>query len=375
MRHGRRRPLTSDQIERTGVFIAAQQEPDGGLPWFRDGKMDPWDHVQAAMGLALTRQFERAEAAFRYLVETQERDGAWAAWRERGRITDETHETNHAAYVATGLWYLHTARPCPDFLAEMWPMLERAIDFVARHQQEDGVIFWATNRGKPWCQPLLTGSASTYGSLVCAVRIAERLDHDRPAWRQARDRLSGLLRGDLQRFRETDLEDQDGRYSMDWYYPVLGGSMRGVRGRQRLLDSGMLDAYLEEGVGCRCVADQPWYTTAETCELVMALDACDLSSRAAQVFSWIHPLRNEAGGYWTGVTHPDRILFPEGEQTAWTAATVLMAADVLVGESETASFFRELAGEDLDEPALDLETGTGDDLHLHPGKSREASPP
>lgn len=369
MRHGRRRPLTGEQIERTGAFIAAQQEADGGLPWFRDGKMDPWDHVQAAMGLALTRQLDRAEAGFRYLVQRQESDGAWAAWRERGRITDETHETNHAAYVATGLWYLHTVRPSTDFLAEMWPMLERAIDFVVSLQQEDGVIFWATNKGKAWRQPLLTGSASTYGSLVCALRIAERLDHDRPAWRQARERLVRLLRGDLARFRETDLEDQDGRYSMDWYYPVLGGAVRGSDARLRLLDARMSRAYLEEGVGCRCVADQPWYTTAETCELVMALDACGLSSRAAQMFSWIHPLRTDEGGYWTGVTHPDRVLFPEGEQTAWTAATVLMAADVLVGESETASFFRDLAGDDLDEAVSDLPADAGDGAVVQEGLS------
>jgi hypothetical protein len=369
MRHGRRRPLTGEQIERTGAFIAAQQEPDGGLPWFKDGKMDPWDHVQAAMGLALTRQLDRAEAAFRYLVQRQESDGAWAAWRERGRITDETHETNHAAYVATGLWYLHRVRSSTDFLAEMWPMLERAIDFVVSLQQENGVIFWATNKGKAWRQPLLTGSASTYGSLVCAVRIAERLDRDRPRWRQARDRLARLLRGDLARFRETDLEDQDGRYSMDWYYPVLGGAVRGSGARLRLLDTRMSRAYLEEGVGCRCVADQPWYTTAETCELVMALDACGLSSRAAQMFSWIHPLRTDEGGYWTGVTHPDRVLFPEGEQTAWTAATVLMAADVLVGESPTAAFFKELAGDDLDEAASDLPTGTGDVVVVQEGLS------
>jgi hypothetical protein len=360
MRHGRRRPLTAEQIERTGAFIAAQQESDGGLPWCKGGKMDPWDHVQAAMGLALTGQLDRAEAAFRYLARHQEPDGAWASWWQNGLVTDETHETNHAAYTATGLWYVHRARRSIDFLAEMWPMLERAIEFVVSLQQPDGVIFWATKHGKPWRQPLLTGSASTYGSLVCAERIAAELDRDRPAWRQARLRLGELLRSDLVRFRQTDLEDQDGRYSMDWYYPVLGGAVRGAGARLRLLDAGLAHAYLEEGVGCRCVADQPWYTTAETCELVMALDASGLASRAAQMFSWTHPLRTEEGGYWTGVTHPDRVLFPEGEQTAWTAATVLMAADVVVGESATSSFFRDLAGDDLDEEKRDLPTGTGE---------------
>lgn len=362
MKHGRRRPLTRDQIERTGAFIAAQQESDGSLPWFRGGKMDPWDHVQAAMGLALTGQAERAQAAFRYLAATQESDGAWAAWRERGRITDATHETNHAAYLATGLWYFHRARPSLDFLAEMWPTLERAIEFVLGLQREDGVVYWATKDGAPWREPLLTGSSSTHGSLVCAVRIAEILGRERPAWRRARERLAAVIRGRRIPFQDTTLEDQNGRYSMDWYYPVLGGALRGAPGRLRLLDASMAEAYLEEGVGCRCVADQPWYTTAETCELVLALDACGLSSRAAQVFSWMHPLRTDDGGYWTGVTHPDRVLYPEAEQTAWTAATVLMAADALVGESPTSSFFRDLAGDDLEESGARRATGTAGDV-------------
>ena len=73
MRHGRRRPLTADQIDRTGAFIAEQQESDGGLPWCKGGKMDPWDHVQASMGLALTGQIDRA----------RRRSATWFAPRKR----------------------------------------------------------------------------------------------------------------------------------------------------------------------------------------------------------------------------------------------------------------------------------------------------
>jgi hypothetical protein len=97
------------------------------------------------------------------------------------------------------------------------------------------------------------------------------------------------------------------------------------------------------------VIERPWYTVAETCELGLALDACGLTSRAQQVLSWVHLMRTEEGGYWTGVTHPDRILYPEGEQTPWTAATVLLAADALSNETATSSFFRDLSAEDLDE--------------------------
>ena len=136
---------------------------------------------------------------------------------------------------------------------------------------------------------------------------------------------------------------------MDWYYPVLGGAVRGAAAALRLQDHEQSEAFVEEGVGCRCVIENPWYTVAETCEYVLALDAAGLDTRARQVLSWVQPLRSEDGGYWTGVTHPERILYPEGEQTPWTAATVLMAADSLADETRTAGFFRSLAGEDLED--------------------------
>src|SRR5205085_10867765 len=123
---------------------------------------------------------------------------------------------------------------------------------------------------------LVTGSSSIHGSLVCALRIAERLDENRPKWRAALRRLARVLQRDMTVFEDTDLPEPPGRYSMDWYYPVLGGALRGVAGRARLLDPALMTAFVEEGVGCRCVRDQPWYTVAETCELVLALDAVGL---------------------------------------------------------------------------------------------------
>jgi hypothetical protein len=40
-------------------------------------------------------------------------------------------------------------------------------------------------------------------------------------------------------------------------------------------------------------------------------------------------------------------VFPEGEQTTWTAAAVLLAHDALQGATATSHFFRELEGREL----------------------------
>ncbi len=45
------------------------------------------------------------------------------------------------------------------------------------------------------------------------------------------------------------------QHAMDWFYPVLCGVVTGGPARERL-EAGM-DRLLEEGLGSRCVADDP----------------------------------------------------------------------------------------------------------------------
>ncbi|MGD8858480.1 MAG: hypothetical protein PVI30_00610 [Myxococcales bacterium] len=344
----RHEPLSDREIRATTEWLRSQQRPSGEIPWGQGAKMDPWDHVHSAMGLCAVGHTAEARAAYRFMAETQDPNGGWAAERRGGKATRITQESNHAAYLATGLWHQYSHERDPDFLVEMWPTLERAIDLVVSMQLPSGAIAWAQKNGKVWRAPLVTGSSSIHGSLVCAIRIAERLGHDRPGWRRAHERLQRTLRHDERVFSDTDLPEKPGRHSMDWYYPVLGGALRGEAGRTRLLDAELTDAFIEEGVGCRCVKDHPWYTIAETCELVLALDACGLRQRAREVFSWTRWQRcDDSGAYWTGATYPAGEIFPEGEQTTWTAAAVLIAHDTLHRDTRTSEFFRELCGGDL----------------------------
>ena len=343
------RPWPSfDEIAATGRFVAHHQRSDGAVPWAVGQKIDPWDHVQCAMALAATGQYDAAKRAFRYLAQTQGEDGSWPAASTPTGVIDATRDSNHAAYIATGLWYLHRARPANEFLVELWPTLERAIEFVLRLQNDSGTIWWARDElGTVWPAPLITGCASIHGSLVCAARIAALLGRERPAWSRARERLAAALRDEQQIFFTAPLVEPPGRYSMDWYYPVLGGAVRGQAGYERLVEGRR--EFLGEGVGCRCVRDRPWYTVAETCELIIALDTCGLTDRARDLFEWVHTLRQKDGSYWTGITHPDGQLWPV-ERLSWTAATVILAAVTLAGDAPTSRFFRELDADGSEPP-------------------------
>ena len=69
---------------------------------------------------------------------------------------------------------------------------------------------------------------------------------------------------------------------MDWFYPVLSGPLVAVTPRAR--DCARWHEFVDQELGCRCVADQPWVTIAETCELVLACLAAEDAERAATLF-------------------------------------------------------------------------------------------
>ena len=53
-----------EEYFRTTVdYIADVQQHDGAIPWFEDGCLDPWDHVESAMGLTIGGRFDEAKQA------------------------------------------------------------------------------------------------------------------------------------------------------------------------------------------------------------------------------------------------------------------------------------------------------------------------
>ena len=71
--------LSGEQVRATVAAIAAEQASDGALPWFRGGRLDPWDMVEAAMALDVGGEHARARAAYRWLARRQRPDGSWAS--------------------------------------------------------------------------------------------------------------------------------------------------------------------------------------------------------------------------------------------------------------------------------------------------------
>jgi hypothetical protein len=323
--------LDAAAVARTAHSIASVQERSGAIPWFAGGHVDPWDHVEAAMALSTAGRYVEAERAYQWLFRTQRADGSWPMSVRSGRVEDAGADSNFTAYVAVGAWHhwLHTTSE--RFVRAAWESVRRALDFVTSLQAPRGEVFWAVGAcGVVDPVALLAGCASIHQSLRCGLALAELVGEPQPEWELALGRLRHVLRHHPEAFADNS------RFSMDWYYPVLGGALGATSARMRIRQR--WDEFVIPGWGVRCVADRPWVTGAETCELVLSLDAIGERDAALELFSAVQHLRDDDGSYWTGHVVADGVRWPE-ERSTWTAAAVVLAADALAAATPGHALF------------------------------------
>ncbi len=312
--------------------IAATQKGNGEIPWSRDDKTDPWDHVEAAMGLTIGGQYARARQAYDWMRRMQLEDGSWYSAYKNGQPEDRTRDTNMATYIAVGLYHYYLITGDDTFVASLWETVRAAIDFALKFQQPTGEIHWAMSpEGVVDPKALLTGSSSVYMSLKCAVSLARVLEKEPTGWVAAMVKLKEAITN-----RPHLFDSAKSRFSMDGFYPVLTGAITGEKARQRI--DICLEKFFVAGQGVKCVSDEPWITIAETSELCLAIAATGDRKRAAKIFELLREYRYPDGSYWCGFTIPERTIWPE-EKVSWTNAVVLMAADAIYRLTPAAGLF------------------------------------
>ena len=327
--------LAAGQVAATVAAIAAEQSADGMLPWWRGGQLDAWDSVEAAMALTVGGEHDRAAAALDWLCDRQDPTGGFPAeWRD-GAVTASGVESNHAGYLAVGVRHHGLVTGDDGAQDRWWPHVRRALDLVTAMQLPTGGIGWALRPdGTADDTALLTGNASLLQALRCGIALADDRDEPQPHWDLAAADLQTALTDRPDAFADRS------RFSMDWYYPVLGGALTGPAARARL--AGSWDAFVVPGLGVRGVADRPWVTGAETCELAIALAAAGQRDAGVEQLAAMQHLRDDDGGYWTGYVFADDAVWPV-ERTTWTAAAVVLAADALSAATPGARLFTDPA--------------------------------
>ncbi len=325
--------LTADEVHETAEWIASLQVDSGMIPWFEGGHCDPWNHVETAMALDVAELHRPAERAYEWLADTQRADGSWHNyyWPD-GSVEEAKLDTNVCAYVAAGVWHHWLCTWDRGFVDHLWPTVERALDWVVSMQLPAGGILWAREvEEKPWSYALLTGSSSIRHSVGCGLLLAELVGEGKPKWAAAQRRLDDALRHRPQAFEPKH------RWAMDWYYPVISGALTGEGAKARLGDG--WDAFVMDGLGVRCVNDEPWITASETAEASIACASIGDVATAADLLQWTRSHRVDGGAYLTGIVYPGLITFPDQEVTAYTGAAVILAADLIAGASPASTVF------------------------------------
>lgn len=316
----------------TARSIRDAQEESGAIPWFPGGHVDCWDHVESAMALTAAGMWEAAERAYGWLRRSQRQGGGWPIRVQAGVVEDAGADANHCAYVAVGVWHHLLVTGEDGFAARMWPTVRQAVEFVLALQTTRGEVVWAEDAsGSLAAHALLAGCSSIQHSLRSAIALADWLGEPQPDWEFAAGQLRHAVAAHPEAFADKS------RYSMDWYYPILAGVVRDAS-VSRHLDA-RWDDFVVPGLGVRCVADRPWVTGAETCELVLTLEATGDRDRARELLSAMQHLREDDGSYWTGYVFDDGVRWPV-ERSTWTGASVILAADALSDNSGGAGIFR-----------------------------------
>ena len=329
--------LTRAGVLATGKSIARMQERSGAIAW-PDGHVDAGDHVECAMALSAcglrSRPGGPTGGCARPSAPT-----ARGPVRSRPAATPGG-ESHHAAYVAVGAWHEYQVTGDERHALAMWPTVRGAVQRALGLRTPRGEVRWERDAaGVPETYALLSGRASIHLSLRCAVALAKLADDPRPELmaRPGRHQLGapggpapGGVRGQEPGPPWTGTTRCSAEPSAA-RTRTAGSRRPGVRSWPRVS-------------GVRCVSDEQWVTAAETCELVIALEACGMcvggrGGVRAERFIPAAPGRLRLGRAGSSPTRRRSLR----ERRSWTAAAVVLAADALTGFSGGAGIFRDAA--------------------------------
>ena len=317
-------PSSLDGLNHLGKFLDDVQFLSGAIPSNQDGSHDPWDHLEAVMGLSTLGLKNQALNGLHWMVANQNEDGSWYNLYQDEKPLELNKQTNYASYIAVAVWHFYLLNNDVNFLQDFWEPVKKGILFSLSLQNRNGAIAWNIDKSKKIDEDyLLTGCSSIAKSLECAIAICQVLEHKsfELKWRDAHLKLIVALENPAEIF---DLKKDRSRFSMDWYYPILGG----INSKHRItsLVEMIKTSFWIKGLGIKCVADEPWVTVAETSECSIAFKKIGEDKIALELLLNAIAIVDGQGIPYMGWQFDENIYWPE-ETPSWTAAACILAAD------------------------------------------------
>ena len=317
-------PDSLDGLNHLGKFLDEVQSVSGAIPSNQDGSHDPWDHLEAVMGLTTLGYNTQALKGLHWMSANQNQDGSWYNLYHDEKPLELNKQTNYASYIAVAVWHFYLLNDDINFLKSFWEPVKKGILFALSLQHSNGAITWNIDEFEKIDEDyLVTGCSSIAKSIECAIAICQVLGHKiyESEWKFAHSKLITALENPYEIF---DLQKDRSRFSMDWYYPIIAG----IRSKKRIasLTKKIQDSFWIEGLGIKCVLDEPWVTVAETSECSIAYKKIGKDKIASELLHNAISIVDSRGIPYMGWQFSENIYWPD-ETPTWTSAACILAAD------------------------------------------------
>ena len=317
-------PSSLAGMEHLGKFLNDVQLVSGAIPSNQDGSHDPWDHLETVMGLSSLGYKTQAIKGLDWMTINQNEDGSWYNLYDNNKPLELNKQTNYASYIAVAVWHLYLLNQEIDFLKSFWEPVKKGILFSLSLQNTNGAIAWNLDESSKIDEDyLLTGCSSIAKSIECAIAICQVLGYQdyEEKWKIAHSKLLATLENPEGIF---DLKIDRSRFSMDWYYPILGG----INSNNRIasLIRKIKESFLVKDLGIKCVSDEPWVTVAETSECSIAFKKIGEDKIASELLQNAISIVDATSIPYMGWQFHENIYWPE-ETPSWTSAACILAAD------------------------------------------------
>ena len=329
--------LRKEIFKINGAYIKSIQYKSGAIPSNEDGTHDPWDHIESIMGLNIYKDIEASKSAFNWLTHHQNSDGSWYAKYYKTDAIEKNKPTHFSPYIAVAALHFFRIFKDINFLQSIWSSIELAVNFSVELQQDNGTIPWSINNNSQIENDyLLTGCSSILKSIECGIALSKILNQTEniEKWKKAHLLLSNAIQDPDGKF---DLIKDRKRFSMDWYYPILSGCLKQDE-KSYYINKIFKDFYLD-GIGIKCVIEEPWVTVAETSEFILALMCAGYDDEAKRLLFDVLNISDEEGIPFMGWQYEQNIFWPE-EKPSWTAAALMLSADCVFDYSDASDLFK-----------------------------------
>ena len=329
--------LRKEIFKINGAYIKSIQYKSGAIPSNEDGTHDPWDHIESIMGLNIYKDIEASKSAFNWLTHHQNSDGSWYAKYYKTDAIEKNKPTHFSPYIAVAALHFFRIFKDINFLQSIWSSIELAVNFSVELQQDNGTIPWSINNNSQIENDyLLTGCSSILKSIECSIALSKILNKTEniEKWKKAHLLLSNAIQDPDGKF---DLIKDRKRFSMDWYYPILSGCLKQDE-KSYYINKIFKDFYLD-GIGIKCVIEEPWVTVAETSEFILALMCAGYDDEAKRLLFDVLNISDEEGIPFMGWQYEQDIFWPE-EKPSWTAAALMLSADCVFDYSDASDLFK-----------------------------------